>query len=112
MLGLWLRQMVTARTASLLQSNRIQDIVLLRSVLLTKGQEKDAGFLQRVITDSHRLNATERFAASFAKMNQRLADTTTHVFSRVLMPVEQRLLICELEQVIDEVKTFRALTLS
>ena len=56
-----------------------------------------------MLVEQGRLSICAKFAQAFQKLDRGLQDTVTYVFSRVLSPVNQRLLICEMEQVIEDV---------
>ena len=58
-----------------------------------------------MLVEQGRLSICAKFAQAYQKLDKGLQNTVTYVFSRVLSPVNQRLLICEMEQVIEEVSS-------
>ena len=102
-IDLWFRQMLVSRTASLLTQKQLGAIRLLGSSLLTKNQDEDAKYLQQLMLRTGELNVTQKYAQSFVEQDRRLIDSATYAFSRLLEAVDQRLLTCEFEQILEEV---------
>ena len=94
--------MLTSRTASQLQKARVHDIKILGTHLLTKAQENDASFLQQLLVQNASLSTAHKFLTSFTKLDRCMSDSVTYAYSHMLKPVDQRLIICELEQIIEE----------
>lgn len=99
----WFRLMIVARTSNLLQQKKLGEIKLLGSCLLTKKQYSDASYLQGLLIRTGELNILKQFTASFTDQERCLKDSATYMFARLLAPIDQRLVSCEIEQIIDEV---------
>jgi len=95
--------MLVTRTNNLLQQKKLGEIKLLGSSLLTKEQHTDASYLQAMLIRQGDLNILQKFATSFAMQERCLCDTATYTFSRLLAPVDRRLISCEVEQILLEV---------
>ena len=48
------------------------------------------------------LSTAHKFLASYSKLDRCLTDSVTYTFSHLLKPVDQRLISCELEQIVEE----------
>ena len=48
------------------------------------------------------LNVAHKFMSSYAKLDRSLTDSVTYTFAHLLKPVDQRLIVCELEQVVEQ----------
>ena len=94
--------MLTARVSNLLQNKRLLEVKLLSTSLLSKGQDTDAKYLQQCLVKNSQYNLIERFSEDQVKKERCLAGTMTHVFSHLLKPVDQRLIIAEMDQIIGE----------
>lgn len=94
--------MLTSRTANLLLKSKVHEIKLLGTCLLMQYEERNASVLQQMLVQQTSLSTTRKFISSYSKLDRCLQDSVTYTFSHLLKPVDQRLIVCELEQVIEE----------